>query len=258
MKPISVLLCIVMSVCVATAPSLRAAIFEQTEVFSGIPNLEEDLEFQQWNPDWGTLNSIFIQLSLTANGGAYQVDNDSGTGSSSDVSFGANGNLSSSDVWLFNGANATIFNSDIIAATTANITLTGNDGDAEVGGTGNFSLQGTDYGQVIGGEVTSSGSDFVGALWYDFGGRSYLGSGTFTLTASIDQYTTLGSISGVQQLITPLDVEGFVRVTYDYDGPGPFGPAPVPEPTTLILFVLGAAASYRRVRVGPDRFQFRP
>ena len=89
MKPISVLLCIVMSVCVATAPSLRAAIVEQTEVFSGIPNLEEDLEFQQWNPDWGTLNSIFIQLSLTANGGAYQVDNDSGTGSSSDVSFGA-------------------------------------------------------------------------------------------------------------------------------------------------------------------------
>jgi len=52
MKPISVLLYIVMSVCVATSLPLRAAIFEQTEVFSGIPNLEEDLEFQQWNPDW--------------------------------------------------------------------------------------------------------------------------------------------------------------------------------------------------------------
>lgn len=257
MKPKNVLSCIAMSVFLTTPLPLCAAIFEQTEVFSGIPNLEADLEFQQWDASWGTLNSIFIQLSLTANGGAYQVDNDSGTGSSSDVSFGANGNLSSADVWLFNGANATIFNSDIIAATTANITLTGNDGDAEVGGTGNFSLQGTDYGQVIGGEVSSSGSDYVGGLWYDFGGRSYLGSGTFVLTASIEQYTTLGSISGVQQLITPLDVEGFVRVTYDYDGPGPFGPAPVPEPTTLFLFVIGAAASYRRVRVGSNRCPIR-
>jgi hypothetical protein len=46
-----------------------AAIFTETETFSDTPNFAIPLEFDQWNPSWGTVNSITIELSLTAVGG---------------------------------------------------------------------------------------------------------------------------------------------------------------------------------------------
>lgn len=96
----------------------QAATLSQTETFSGVPNLSADLAFNQWDSSWGTLNSILIELEITANGGALRVDNDSGSPSSSSVEFGAEGNLFSSDIWLFNAASQPIYAGDVVAATS--------------------------------------------------------------------------------------------------------------------------------------------
>jgi hypothetical protein len=148
---------------------------------------------------------------------------------------------------LFNASNGAIFPAPVIAATSESFTLTADDGDAEVGGTGSFSEEGGDYGQVVGGTVTSSNADAVGSQWWQFPGFSYFGTETFTIVANVNQYTDLGSFSGSQQQIDPLNANGSVTITWDYNGPGPFGPA-IPEPSTLILLTMGAVVSVRRFR----------
>lgn len=225
----------------------QAATITETEDFSGIPNLTAHLEFEQFNqPAWGTINSILITLVLYANGGALRVDNDSSSAASSKVGFGGQATLTSSDVVLLNGSFQNPVGT-VVASTSNSVSLAANDGDAEVGGTPNFSSQGSDYGQILGQEVSRSASGYVASMfWSSLTG--FIGTGSYTLTVNANQYLNLGSLGGAQQQIDPLSVSGTVSVTYDYTGDGPPPPAPTPEPSTFALLCgsLAAWAASRR------------
>ncbi|MBP7830311.1 MAG: choice-of-anchor E domain-containing protein [Kiritimatiellae bacterium] len=238
----------------------RAATITETEVFSGIPNLTADLEFNQFDqPAWGTINSILITLVLYANGGALRVDNDSTGAASSTVGFGGQATLTSADVVLLNGSFQNPIGT-VVASTSNSVSLAANDGDAEVGGTANFSAQGSDYGQVLGQSVSRSSSGEVASMfWSSLTG--FIGTGSYTLTLNASQYLNLGSLGGAQQQIDPLSVSGTVSVTYDYTGDGPPPPPQTPEPSTLVLAggsLLGWAFIQWWKRRNRDRTSRRP
>ncbi len=228
--------------------SAFSAVLVQEDTFNGTPNYSKNITFYQWNSDWGVLNSILIEMEMSANGGALRVDNDSGSSSSSTVEFGAEGNISSSDVVLLNAGYGSIFVDEVVAATSDSMTLLGDDGDVEVGGTSNFSTQGSDYGSIVANNASGSGSDYVGNLFWNAGDAGFLGSGTYVIQVELDQYVNLGTISGAQQQIDPLMASGLLRMTYDFTGDGP--PEPVPEPATLslsfIAFLLLCAVRRKR------------
>lgn len=223
--------------CAAT--SSGAAVLILDEAFNGIPNYSTDLTFTQWDNSWGTLNSIRVDLFMTSIGGELRVDNDSASPASSSVSFGSRGSLGSSDVVLFTSTFQPILSggSAVIAATSDSLSLAANDGDGEVGGTSSFSSQGADFGQVTGGTVNNSGFGMVGSFFWGAGNLGFIGSSTYDITVTADQYVSLGSLGGAQQQIDPLSVTGMVRVTYDYSGSGPppESGGSVPEPSSLVL-----------------------
>jgi hypothetical protein len=229
-----------------------SAVLVEDESFSGIPNMNQNLNFKQWDTEWGTLNSITLELHLTSEGGALRVDNDSGSPSSSSVQFGARGALTSADVFLFTAGFASILSGGnaLLVTTSQSLSLAANNGDVEVGGTANFSTQGADYGQVLGGTVNGTGTGVVGAAFWAFGSKGFIGTSTFNINVAADQFVNLGSLSGAQQQIDPLSVNGFVRLIYDYDGMGP--PTPVPEPSSMMVltvfgvFLARVARSKRR------------
>lgn len=131
------------------------------------------------------------------------------------------------------------------------------DGDLEVGGTSNFSSQGTDFAQVIGGNYTATRagdiSDYI---------LSLTGYGTYSFLVEASQYVSASAFGGAQQQIDPSSVSGTVTVTYNYSGSGPPPPEPpppppgpaVPEPSTLSILLFAAAllGYARKVRPLPE------
>ena len=214
------------------------ATLSQTNSFSGVPNLTSYLLFNQFNePAWGTVNSIYITLTLYASGGSLGADNDSTSTASGTVGFGAEATLSSEDVFLYNSSFQNTIGK-VVASTSNSLTLRADDGDVEVGGTSHYSAQGVDYGQVLGQSVTKSASGYVASTFWSMG-TGFIGTGSYTIMINANQYLNLGSLGGAQQLIDPLSVSGTVVVTYDYTGDGP-PPEGIPEPSTIWLLVTGS------------------
>lgn len=228
-----------MLVLAAGVPS-EAKTLSETESFSGVPNLTVYLLFNQFNqPAWGTINSIYITLTLYANGGSLGADNDSTSSASGNVGFGAEATLTSDDVVLLNSGYQNAV-SKVVASTSNSLSLLADDGDVEVGGTSHYSAQGVDYGQVVGTSVSKSSAGYIGSLFWS-AGTGFIGTGSYTLTINANQYLNLGSLGGAQQLIDPLSVSGTVVVTYDYTGDGPNPPVViVPEPSALGLLLGGS------------------
>ncbi len=230
---------------------LHAAILTETQYFSGIPDFNSPMEFTYWNADWGVINAIYVEMGLYVFNGALRVDNDAGSGSSSTVEFGAEGQVTSPDVGMFTATFQRPVQ-EVLATTSGSLNLTADDGDAEVGGTGNYSNQGTDFGEILGAPAFTLGGGNVGAIFFN----SFIGVGTYTVVAEVDQYANLGSFGGAQQQIDPLSSTGFVSITFDYTGDGP--PTPglglVPEPASIALLLSSMAillSARRRIRQFP-------
>jgi len=208
----------------------------QSQNFSGVPDYQRILTFNQFDDQGGALQltSVEVAICLVADGGALRVDNDAEDPASGTIEFGAQ-ILVSSTVSLIDNTFQPIFGANDLKATGGtSLNLGGDDGDQDVGGTPNFSWVGDDFGEYIGGTEQVTHGGFVDSSVHG----QYTGLGTYTITLDADQVASYGSLGGVQALIDPLDTCGTVTVTYNY----------IPEPATLSLLALGGVALLRRRR----------
>ena len=198
---------------------IQAATIMQEEFFSGTPNFDPVMTFNEFDTSLGTLNSVTVKLTLTITGGDLEVDNDGVAPATVNVSLGADGSLTSSDVAFFPSLSTT-------TANTATFNLAANDGD----GAGVQNL-GPDYAILIGTTNTNMNSD---TLTHPLILDEYKGTGTFDINGDINTNLDFGGIGGVAGSFNPIGVTGSVKITYDYDSI-----APVPEPSAYALVIAG-------------------
>ncbi|MEW5913908.1 MAG: choice-of-anchor E domain-containing protein [Thermodesulfobacteriota bacterium] len=226
-------LAIAAAVALLFAAGVARADIIQTQTFGpAVPNYFPVVTFNKYAGSVSDLTAIIVELSLTSTGGLGQVDNESASVANVSVEFGTSAYLFSGDVTLpFSLINPL---SPLTAVTSQGFVLQPDDGD----GIG-VNAGGPDYGQVLGGTVTTAAGDNVLSTSF----ADYVGAGTFDITAFITTYLDVTGASGISQGTTPPSAEGFVRVTFKTAGG-------VPEPATLLLVAsgLGGAALWRRRR----------
>lgn len=215
-----------------TALPAFATTVTQTQNFSGVPNVNGSLTFNQFNDGGGTLTlqSIEVQFYLETNSGHLIIDNDGVLPASGTFQFGAVGIMSSTDVILLNyfflpipgqvGAyNSQVFN------------LGADNGD----GSGNYDPISPDGLAYNGGTESDSKSDFVGNAFWRAGTKGFLGTGTYDINYSIIRWFDCGGISGIEYAITPVNITGHVTINYNY----------IPEPATIVLLTVGLFISMK-------------
>ena len=190
----------------------------ETESFSGTPDLADAAIFDQFDPALGTLISVKVGLELTSNGGSFQADNDSDQPAEFDVSFGAEGTLSSTDVGLFSAVVPipTPAVGMVSTSQSDSFSLTGNDGDD----TTQFDSGGTDWDSFVGTEMTVMSMGTIDASLH----AGYEGTGSFAIDYDIEQVGSTTSAGGVFRQIDPVTASGKITVTYEYEPP-PANPA---------------------------------
>lgn len=191
--------------------SCGAGTCTETESFSGTPILSDAAVFDQFDTSLGTLLSVKVSLELSSDGGSFQADNDSDQPASFDVSFGAEGSISSTDVGLFSGITPvpTPVVSSVSTTQSANFNLTGTDGDS----TTQFDVGGTDWDSF---EGTSSSDMAMGNIGASLLG-GYQGTGTFDIDYVVNQVSNTSSVGGVFRQIDPVVASGSITVTYEYE-----------------------------------------
>jgi hypothetical protein len=225
-----------LAVLVASSFAAGAVIIEQTQDFSGTPNFDANLVFDEFDDDGGnlTLQSIRVDVSLNVTGGSLKVDNDGNQPASGAVEFGAEVLLSSTVSLVDASLQPIVQPGDVKATDGTTLSVTADDGDTEVGGTPNFSYLGTDYDFFNGTAQSDSDFGYVSSSAFS----QYIGTGTYIITVDADQVADYGALGGVQAQIDPLSASGQVKITYSY----------VPEPAALGLLAIGGVAILFRRR----------
>lgn len=80
-----------------TNANLRAAVLTDSLSFDGVAGIFV-LTFDQWNPDWGTLDTASVSINFHSMGGVLRFDNDGASTASGNVRFGADANIFSEDL----------------------------------------------------------------------------------------------------------------------------------------------------------------
>ena len=217
---------IIIAALLLAAVSLQAATITQTNTFSGSPNYSSVLTFNKFN-DYGgafTLNSIFINVVLNTEAGAYLgIDNDGQTAASGSVEFGSSGSLSSDYVSLRKVGTGS-FSGTLKSISLKTMNLSADDSDGAT-----YSTQGTDYDALI----TSSTSVSTNASLRDI--EDYIGTDTYTLTYTVSQWMSMGAFSGAQFQGNPIGANGSVVVEYNYT---------IPEPASASMAALVVIAGF--------------
>ena len=205
----------------------------QTQFFTGIPNMNGSLTFNQFDnhSDTWTLLSIQVSFTLKASGGYLKLDNDSAQDVNGTFEFGAIGSISSTDVVLKNSFSQLI-PGQAVASFNESFSLDANDLND---GRGDYDPTPPDGLLYNGGFETGSESGFVGnASWEEF-----LGTGAYNINYSVARLFNYSSNTDrIEYEFIPVSVSGFVTVLYTYDV--------IPEPATITLLCTGTLALLKR------------
>ncbi len=219
-----------------------AATIVQTEIFSFVPNDSRALTFERFDTTLGTLTSVTVSVDLTKTGGRFEVDNDSETSGTINLTHAIIGSLSSGDVSLrkSGGGVVSVGQSGSITATSSllNQSVSATSGDA----TNAFNATGvSDYVLFEPTNVNVSDSGTIRAA--DQSDYEAVGLSTYDIAFGALQSVNATGLSGLQQAFTVASVSGSVTVTYNYTAV-----TPVPEPTSALLGGLGVLLFFRRRR----------
>lgn len=200
----------------------------ETQFFSGIPNINGPLTFNQFDNQGGTrvLQSINISLTLQASGGYFKIDNDDTNSVSGTFEFGANAAISTTDVILKDSSSQDI-PAQAAAYHSGAFNLAANVGD----GVGDYDPTGPDGMFYNGGIENSITSGSIGNAFWSSGTKGFMGTGTYNIDFSVARRAQCSSLGIEYQSSPPPSTFGFVTVLYTYDV--------VPEPATICLLAFG-------------------
>ncbi|MHC4124640.1 MAG: choice-of-anchor E domain-containing protein [Planctomycetota bacterium] len=223
-------ICMLFLVNVLVWPAV-ATMYTQEKTFNGLPNFTTSRTFDQFDPSWGTLDSIKVTFNLNITGGQFGVDNDQIEATSGNVYFGAEGALSSSDVTLKNGSDNNVWDG-LTTYTSHFFSLGADDGDGMA-----FDPSAPDGGMYNPGSASYGINDFINSVYFG----DYTGTGTYDILLDIDDYIDVSSLSGICYMASPATASGSVIIDYNYT---------IPEPGTVLLFGLGGLGLLRKKRRG--------
>jgi hypothetical protein len=216
----------------ASSVAVNAA--TQTIPFSFTPTGSVVLTFDRVDMAEGLVESITVSVNMSTADGTIAADNDSATENGSyTAEFGATADLGHSG-----GSNALFTSVQFAPAVGANLSATDTQtGTLEVddGDGAGFQEGGPDYFFFAIESVSDSDSGIIDSSQYS----NYIGTGTYTITVSANQFQSITGVGGVATLTTPITLSGDVTVTV------------VPEPSSYAaLFGLAALGlvSIRRRR----------
>lgn len=224
----------------ALAGLSSAATIVQTENFSFVPNGNRTLNFDKFDTTFGTLTSVTVSVDMTKSGGRFEIDNDSDTAGTIDLTHSVIGLLSSTDVSLRKAGGGIVFVGQSGSITAVN-SLTGQAVGASSGdSTTSFNATGNaDY--VLFQPANTSASDSGNIRSADITDYTSVGASTFNIKFDATQTVSATGLSGLQQAFTVSGVSGNVTVTYNYI-------AAIPEPTSSLLGALGFLTLLHRRR----------
>lgn len=227
----NLVICTVVGVALMAAGPAMGATITQVMTFSGTPNYQRTLAFNEFDDLGGTLTLQSIQVSVLLNvgGGRFILDNDGEQGASGTFEFGAKGDISSTDVSLVDATLQPV-TAELQAVHSQSFSLDPNQGD----GPNDFDPSSPDGLQYDGGAETDSDSGFIGSLVFS----QYIGTGTYDIDVDVTQWQDFGGISGIEWAVTPVTASGNVTVKYDY----------IPEPASMSVVCLGGVLTFLRRR----------
>ncbi len=231
-KMLSVLL--VALVIIISATSAQAALtIAQTETYSGVPNFEDSLTFDKFDDMGGTRNllSIEVTVNLNVDGGQLILDNDGAGFAVGTFEFGAKAEIASTDVTLLDTTFQPV-TSVLQAIYSGTFDLASDTGDVF----NDFDPLAPDGMRYNGGVESDSDSGFVASAPEVF--SQYIGTDTFDIAVTADQWQGFGGASGIEWAVTPVSAEGDVTIVYSYEV--------VPEPATMGLLALGGLLIRRK------------
>lgn len=217
-----------------------ASTIVQTESFSFVPNGSRTLTFDKFDTTLGSLTSVTVSVDMNKSGGRFEVDNDSDTAGTIDLTHVVIGQLSSSDVSLRNTAGGIHFVGETGTVTASSSLLNQAVGVSSGDSTSAFNATG-DADYVIFEPTDVNVGNFGTIRSSDQADYTSLGPSTFDIQFGATQSVNAAGLSGLQQAFTVSNVFGSVTVTYNYI-------QAVPEPASSLLGGLGLLLALRRRR----------
>ena len=197
------------------------------------------LSLSQFDPSWGTLEIVKLELFGESWGGYYEIDNEGGAGTLNSISIGSEMGLSNDTL----GA-------DLVSTIPEKESL---DIDIAADSDAAPDFAGSDWYRITGPDSSNKSTDDDSQIWASFMSSpfddvsDFIGVGNMVFDWNSETYTSSS------QNFTPFQAQAdtanysFIgKVTYTYTGPGP---SPIPEPATMLLFgggLLGLAGISRR------------
>ena len=183
----------------------------QTRNYTGTPNYTRNLSFDQFNPALGHLTGIRVQVSMNTNGGFLSADNDGASAATASVRLGANGGIRSDEVNLLNASFGSI-GANMSVSTGSDLSLAADNGD----GPNNVDPTAPDGAVHTGGADSQSVDDNVTSAVFETPGKSYVGTGNYTVIVDANALIDFGGLGGVEGGFGPPTVDGQVTITYTY------------------------------------------